>query len=257
MYYALTINADQIITGVHESDTPILTDTFSANPELADDTVVTIPTPADYQTYTHILCYNEDGTLKDFVWCIENGYMELPPSKEIINGELIDKEIPAEEQPQTLKQYLEEQFGAVRQETAPTQKAATVMFRTLAQTDVITPADALENAAMFPLWADNIGQRAEAGSYWRHVDKLYRVNAGQGHTIQADWAPDKAVSLFSLSANPADEWPEWIQPTGAHNAYAKGAKVTHGGKTWISMVDNNVWEPDAAGIGPTIWKEVV
>ena len=138
-----------------------------------------------------------------------------------------------------------------------TQKAATVMVRALAQTDVVSAADALDNSGMFPLWADCIGQRAEAGSYWRHADKLYRVNAGQGHTIQADWSPDQAASLFSLAANPADEWPEWIQPTGAHNAYAKGAKVTHGGKTWISMVDNNVWEPGAAGIGPTIWKEVV
>lgn len=138
-----------------------------------------------------------------------------------------------------------------------TQKAATVMFRALAQTDVITPADALDNALMFPLWDDCIGQRAEAGSYWRHVDKLYRVNAGQGHTIQADWPPDQAASLFSLAANPADEWPDWIQPTGAHNAYEKGDKVTHDGKRWLSMVDNNTWEPGAAGIDDTIWREVI
>ena len=110
---------------------------------------------------------------------------------------------------------------------------------------------------MFPVLSDNIGQREKAGSYWRHADKLYRVNVGQGHTIQADWPPDQAASLFSLAANPADEWPEWIQPTGAHNAYAKGAKVTHSGKTWISMVDNNVWEPGAAGLYESIWKEAV
>ena len=131
-----------------------------------------------------------------------------------------------------------------------TQKAASVMFRTLAQTDVITPADALDNALMFPLWIDCIGQRAEPGSYWRHADKLYRVNAGQGHTIQADWPPDQAASLFSLAANPAEEWPEWIQPTGAHNAYAKGAKVTHGGKRWTSTADANTWEPGVYG-----WEE--
>lgn len=131
-----------------------------------------------------------------------------------------------------------------------TQKAATVMFRALAQTDVIKPADALDNAGMFPLWADCIGQRAEAGSYWRHVDKLYRVNAGQGHTIQADWPPDQAASLFSLAANPAEEWPEWIQPTGTHNAYAKGAKVTHDGKRWISTADANTWMPGEYG-----WEE--
>ena len=128
-----------------------------------------------------------------------------------------------------------------------TQKAATVMFRALAQTDVITPADALDNAGMFPLWADYIGQRAEAGSYWRHNDTLWRVNAGQGHVIQADWPPDQAASLFSLAANPAEEWPEWIQPTGAHNAYAKDAKVAHNGKRWTSTADGNVWEPGTVG----------
>ena len=138
-----------------------------------------------------------------------------------------------------------------------TQKAATVMFRALAQTDVITADDVLDNASMFPLWIDGIGQRAEPGSYWRHADKLYRVNAGQGHTIQADWPPDQAASLFSLAANPVEEWPDWIQPTGAHNAYAVGDKVTHSGKTWISMVDNNAWEPGAAGIDDTIWREVI
>ena len=137
-----------------------------------------------------------------------------------------------------------------------TQKAATVMFRALAQTDVITADDALDNAAMFPLWADNIGQRAEAGTYWQHGGKLYRVNTGQGHTIQADWPPDQAASLFSLAANPAEEWPDWIQPTGAHNAYAVGDKVMHDGKRWISMVDDNAWEPGAAGVFDSIWREV-
>ena len=136
-----------------------------------------------------------------------------------------------------------------------TQKAATVMFRALAQTDVITADDALDNAGMFPLWADCIGHRAEPGSYWRHVDKLYRVNAGQGHTIQADWPPDQAASLFSLAANPAEEWPEWIQPTGAHNAYKKGDKVTHDGKRWVSTADGNVWAPGTVGT-ENLWKEV-
>lgn len=133
-----------------------------------------------------------------------------------------------------------------------TQKAATVMFRTLAQTDVITPADALDNAGMFPLWAESIGQRAEAGSYWRHTDKLYRVNAGQGHVIQADWPPDQAASLFSLAANPAEEWPEWRQPTGQHDAYGEGAKVTHNGKHWISTANPNTWEPGVYG-----WEQTV
>ena len=130
-----------------------------------------------------------------------------------------------------------------------TQKAAAVIFRALAQTDVIAPADALDNAGMFPVWADSIGHRAEAGSYWRHGDKLYRVNAGQSHMIQADWAPDKAASLFSLAADPRLEYPPWTQPTGAHDAYSEGAKVSHDGKRWISTAKNNTWAPGVYG-----WK---
>ena len=34
------------------------------------------------------------------------------------------------------------------------------------------------------------------------------------------------------------------------NAYAKGDKVTHNGKTWISDIDNNAWAP-----GVYVWME--
>ena len=48
-----------------------------------------------------------------------------------------------------------------------------------------------------------------------------------------------------------EEWPAWVQPTGAHDAYAKGAKVSHNDKHWISEVDDNTWEPGVYG-----WTEV-
>ena len=41
--------------------------------------------------------------------------------------------------------------------------------------------------------------------------------------------------------------PEWSQPLGAHDAYSKGAKVSHNGKHWISDLDANVWEPGQYG----------
>ena len=44
---------------------------------------------------------------------------------------------------------------------------------------------------------------------------------------------------------------EWVQPTGAHDAYALEAVVAHIGKVWKSTVENNVWEPGVFG-----WKEV-
>lgn len=75
--------------------------------------------------------------------------------------------------------------------------------------------------------------------------RLYRCV--QAHTSQATWTPEAAPSLWTRIADPAQEWPEWIQPTGAHNAYAQGAKVSHNGKHWISDVDANVWEPGVYG----------
>lgn len=43
----------------------------------------------------------------------------------------------------------------------------------------------------------------------------------------------------------------WVQPTGAHDAYALGATATHGGKTWESLTPANVWAPGVSG-----WREV-
>lgn len=74
---------------------------------------------------------------------------------------------------------------------------------------------------------------------------LYRCV--QAHTSQATWTPEDAASLWTRIADPAQEWPEWIQPTGAHNAYALGDKVSHSGKRWVSDVDNNTWEPGVYG----------
>lgn len=51
---------------------------------------------------------------------------------------------------------------------------------------------------------------------------------------------------------PSEEYPEWVQPTGAHDAYAQGAKVSHNGKKWTSDVGGNVWEPGVYG-----WTEVI
>ena len=48
---------------------------------------------------------------------------------------------------------------------------------------------------------------------------------------------------------PEDEWPEWVQPTGAHNAYSNGDKITYNGKHYISTIDGNVWSPDAYPAG--------
>lgn len=51
---------------------------------------------------------------------------------------------------------------------------------------------------------------------------------------------------------PADEWPEYVQPTGAHDAYYVGDKITYNGKHYTCIYDGCVWTPDAY---PQGWKE--
>ena len=98
---------------------------------------------------------------------------------------------------------------------------------------------------LFPQWSIKDYQQGDRVQY---QGLLYKCL--QAHTTQPDWTPDTAVSLWVRVDDPSIEWPEWHQPTGAHDAYAKGAKVSHNEKHWISDVDGNVWEP------PTMWSEV-
>lgn len=112
----------------------------------------------------------------------------------------------------------------------------------------LSDEDALEAVELFAVWAADteytVDQRV------RHGDKLYRCV--QGHTSQEGWEPDKTPALWVLVDNPAEEWPEWHQPQGAHDAYAAGKKVSHNGRHWINTYgDGNIWEPGVYG-----WEEV-
>ena len=121
-----------------------------------------------------------------------------------------------------------------------------IAFVALAETGGIDGTTAGEHKNLFEEWQAGVSYKV--GQYRRYGEKLYRCV--QQHTSQAGWEPDKAASLWSVAADPAEEWPEWSQPLGAHDAYAKGAKVSHNGKHWVSDVDANVWEPGVSG-----WSE--
>ena len=67
-------------------------------------------------------------------------------------------------------------------------------------------------------------------------------------------ALEARVALLEAGETPEpapepDEWPEFVQPTGAHDAYNTGDKVTYNGKHYISTMDGNVWNPDAYPAG--------
>ena len=113
-------------------------------------------------------------------------------------------------------------------------------------TGALTPEQMEAATSLFPLW-DGDGHPYVVDDKVRYEGLLYRCV--QNHVSQATWTPSAAVSLWARTSDPTVEWPDWIQPTGAHDAYAKGAKVSHNGKHWISNVDGNVWE------SPTQWTE--
>lgn len=87
--------------------------------------------------------------------------------------------------------------------------------------------------------------KIKTGNIRRHGGKLYKCV--QDHTSQEDWSPDTAASLWACTSDPAEEWPAWSQPIGAHDSYSTGAKVSHQDKHWISDTDGNVWEPGVYG----------
>lgn len=109
----------------------------------------------------------------------------------------------------------------------------------------LSDTDALDGVELFKSWYSGIAYLADERV--RYGDKLYRCV--QSHTSQADWEPDRTPALWTEVARPG-EIPVWRQPTGAQDSYAKGDKVHYpdaDGPVYVSITDNNVWEPGVYG----------
>lgn len=100
---------------------------------------------------------------------------------------------------------------------------------------------ALTGIELFPMWA--IGKAYAVNDRAQYNGTLYKCV--QAHTSQADWTPDATPALWVLVS--IDEYPEWVQPTGAHDAYNTGDKVSYNGKHYISTIDANTYAPDVYG----------
>ena len=110
---------------------------------------------------------------------------------------------------------------------------------------------ALQHIDWYPEWRPDI--HVKVGDRLTYDGALYKCL--QEHNTQESWTPPDSPSLWAkvLIPNP-DIIPAWEQPDST-NAYSKGDKVVHNGKTWGSLTDNNVWEPGAAGT-ESLWREV-
>lgn len=108
----------------------------------------------------------------------------------------------------------------------------------------LTDEQALSISSVFPKWT--VGTSYKIGDIVRWDGDLY--GALQDSTAEEQYTPDVYASGWKKVGEPNGEGIlPWSQPLGATDAYMSGDKVTHGGKTWTSAVDYNVWEPGVYG----------
>lgn len=86
-------------------------------------------------------------------------------------------------------------------------------------------------------------------SYWSEYQ--------EGSSESTDPEPEPEEPTTPTDPEPEEptqpDVPEFVQPTGAHDAYDKGDRVLYNGKVYESVVDGNVYSPDAY---PANWKLV-
>ena len=120
--------------------------------------------------------------------------------------------------------------------------------------DNLTSEQEEEILDKYPSW--EVGAAYQAGDILNYEDTLYEVV--QDHTSQADWLPSESASLYKLHLSDELEdgtevISEWVQPTGAHDAYHTGNKVAFEGVVYESTIDNNTWSPSDY---PQGWEKV-
>lgn len=112
--------------------------------------------------------------------------------------------------------------------------------------------EAVSFTELFPIWAEGVAYAV--GERVRYNGILY--NCLQAHTSQVEWEPDVAASLWAKVLIPDPEViPVWEQPDST-NPYMIGDKVYYpdeNGLIYESVIDNNVWSPEAYPAG---WRVV-
>ena len=114
--------------------------------------------------------------------------------------------------------------------------------------DTLDDASALEVSILYPIWKEDMAYYMNQRIRYDNI--LYKCL--QDHTSLAGWEPTNAPSLWAkVVIEDPNVIYEWVQPDNA-NPYMTGDKVSHNDKIWVSIVDNNVWEPGVYG-----WEEVI
>ena len=180
---------------------------------------------------------------------LENGFKEIinvVPSYDA-NTQVVTMDSYTEEATTITVNYVVTAKPLTKEEQLENQRNLALTF--FAET--LSDAQALQVPMLFDDFDGN-GVAYEVGRRVLYNDILYKVI--QAHTSQADWTPIAAPSLFAKVINETLDGsiPEFEQPNST-NPYMKGDKVIFNGKVYESLIDNNVYSPEAYPAG---WKEV-
>lgn len=119
----------------------------------------------------------------------------------------------------------------------------------------LTDEQAMEVVAIYDPWA--VGKTYQIGEFLTYGvntvgdPQLYKVV--QSHTSQADWMPNITPALYAAVGLNKEGYPVWSQPSGAHDAYNIGDIVDYNGNLYESLINGNVYSPEAYPAG---WKKM-
>ena len=180
---------------------------------------------------------------------LENGFKEIinvVPSYDA-NTQVVTMDSYTEEATTITVNYVVTAKPLTKEEQLENQRNLALTF--FAET--LSDAQALQVPMLFDEFDGN-GVAYEVGKRVLYKGVLYKVI--QAHTSQVGWTPTAAPSLFAKVINETIDGsiPEFEQPDST-NPYMKGDRVIFNGKVYESLIDNNVYSPEAYPAG---WKEI-
>ena len=114
----------------------------------------------------------------------------------------------------------------------------------------------IDGEGCIPTWRprDYSTEETPVGTPYKWQGQVYKLWQQHDAAGQADWSPDKAVSLWDVchTTEPAKAKP-YAAPQGSRGLYQTGECCVWEGQTWRSKGDNNAYSPSDY---PDNWEEV-
>lgn len=195
--------------------------------------------------YIYVLMDNEYSQVLELSTSKFNGFIEVTLKENTIDlSKLCGYKMTIEKDIKYLE-FDEEKYNnyIIEQNKDIALQEAQKKYDEISQTIVLKNAideEAYTMRYLYDEWDKN-GKSYLKDDRFMYEDKFYKVL--QNHKSQADWTPDTASGLYVEIPDPSIEYPEWKLPTGAHDSYNIGDKVTYENKKYISKINGNTTVP--------------